>query len=66
MTNREMLDKYKDLICIKLKSLDECNNEIYDDTRPDTLIKIGKALEKYIWMDAELKEDENDKKKGDE
>ncbi len=54
MTNREMLDKYKKLIIASM------NMNVLDT---DILVRIGEALEKYMWMNAEL---EADKKKGDE
>ena len=56
MTNREMLDKYKELI---IKSM-----VTYPITKHD-LRYIGSAIEKYMWMDAELEANEKDKKKGD-
>ncbi len=59
MTNREMLDKYKGLICLKLNKLNE-NSGNYGCT-PDVLVRIGEALEKYMWMDIQLEEDRQDK-----
>lgn len=54
MTNREMLDRYKELI-ITAMSTDVINTH--------NIRYIGSAIEKYIWMDAELEEK---KKKGGE
>ena len=53
MTNRQMLDKYKEIIIAAMKI-----------TVLDTkiLVNIGEALEKYMWMDSELKEHEKGKK----
>ena len=57
MTNREMLNKYKELI----------ENELeYDTNDAEEILTIGRSLERYMWMDAELKDDDKDKKKGDE
>ncbi|KKK97956.1 hypothetical protein LCGC14_2647570 [marine sediment metagenome] len=53
MTNREMLDKYKELISKAMVT--------YPITKHD-LRYIGSAIEKYMWMDAELKDDDKNKK----
>ena len=61
MTNREMVDKYKDLINERLDKL----KELYKTTGADSniLVKMGEALEKYMWMDIQLEEDRQDKDK---
>lgn len=53
MTNRQMLDKYKELI---IQSME------IESLAAHGLRYIGSALEKYMWMDAELKDDEKEKK----
>ena len=60
MTNREMLDKYKELI---IRGMDRLNEIHIDQIMTDLILQVGEALEKYIWMDNELKEEEQDKDK---
>ncbi len=51
MTNREMLDRYKELIEEEL---------VLDTNDAEEILNMGKSLERYIWMDTEL---ETNKKK---
>lgn len=60
MTNIEMLDKYKELI---IRGMDRLNEIHIDQIMTDLILQVGEALEKYIWMDNELKEEEQDKDK---
>ncbi len=60
MTKRKMLDKYKELI---IRDMDRLNEIHIDQIMTDLILQVGEALEKYIWMDNELKEEEQDKDK---
>ena len=48
-----MIDRFRDLIARQLG---------YDIIQTDELLNIGKSMERYMWMDAEEKLKEKEKK----